>query len=72
MFVTELNCSLIISCFFIVSEFVDFGDLHTFWQIKKKFDEDTVRLLGAEISFALDYFHTNGIIYRDLKVNKYI
>ena len=36
-----------------VSEFVDFGDLHMFWQSKKKFDENTVRLLGAEIALAL-------------------
>jgi hypothetical protein len=38
---------------FLVSEFVHFGDLHTFWQVKKKFDENTVRLLGAEIALAL-------------------
>ena len=38
---------------YIVSEFVDFGDLHTFWLSKKKLDENTVRLLGAEIALAL-------------------
>ena len=32
---------------------MDFGDLHTFWQLKKKFDENTVRLLGAEMALAL-------------------
>ena len=36
-----------------VSEFVDYGDLHTFWMIKKKFDEKTVQLVGAEIALAL-------------------
>lgn len=68
-FVTKLKCSWQTKHnLYVVSEFVDFGDLHTFWQLKKKFDENTVRLLGAEMALALDYFHTNGIIYRDIKM----
>jgi serine/threonine protein kinase len=91
------NYTLTTNILCVVSEFVEFGDLHTFWQAKKKFDENTVRLLGAEIALALgmvpailvtrytsnywyhlkcdasiftDYFHANGIIYRDLKVTE--
>ena len=46
---------------YVVSEFVEFGDLHTFWQAKKKFDENTVRLLGAEIALALGITITSHI-----------
>lgn len=68
-FVTNLKCSWQTKHnLYVVTEFVDFGDLHTFWMAKKKFDEKTVKLLGAEIALALDFFHQNGIIYRDLKM----
>ncbi|XP_046841429.1 serine/threonine-protein kinase Sgk2-like [Xenia sp. Carnegie-2017] len=68
-FVTKLKCSWQTKHnLYVVTEFVRFGDLYSFWLVKKKFDENTVRLLGAEVALALDYFHSKGVIYRDLKM----
>ena len=34
------------------------------------FSEDRTRFYGTEITLAIEYLHQNGIVYRDLKVNK--
>ena len=37
---------------------------------ERQFSEDRTRFYGAEIICAIDYLHTNAIIYRDLKVRQ--
>lgn len=49
-------------------EYVNGGELFFHLQRDRLFSEERTRFYGAEILLALDYLHTRGIIYRDLKV----
>lgn len=53
-------------CF--VMEYVNGGELFFHLSRKRVFDEDRTRFYGAEIISALAYLHSQGIIYRDLKL----
>lgn len=44
------------------------GDLNLLWRKEKKFPLSCVARVTAEIANALEYIHSNGIIYRDLKM----
>ena len=48
-------------------DFLNGGEL--FWHLRKdmKFSEKRARLYAAEIVYAIETLHANGIIYRDLK-----
>jgi atypical protein kinase C iota type len=63
------------SCFqtsanlFYVIEYMGGGDLLLHMQRKCKLPEDHARFYSAEIAVALDFLHSRGIIYRDLKLD---
>ncbi|XP_011499207.1 PREDICTED: RAC serine/threonine-protein kinase [Ceratosolen solmsi marchali] len=53
-------------CF--VMEYVNGGELFFHLSRSRVFSEDRTRFYGAEIISALGYLHSQGIIYRDLKL----
>ncbi|XP_074600937.1 AKT serine/threonine protein kinase [Brevipalpus obovatus] len=53
-------------CFVI--EYVNGGELFFHLSKDKVFTEDRTRFYASEILLALDYLHSQGIIYRDLKL----
>ncbi|XP_008185219.1 atypical protein kinase C-like [Acyrthosiphon pisum] len=77
VFITVADCPFFVAlhcCFqttsrlFFVMEFVRGGDLLYFMRRKRRLPEDHVRFYAAEISLALNFLHTKGIIYLDLKL----
>ncbi|XP_022169534.1 atypical protein kinase C-like [Myzus persicae] len=62
------SCFQTVSRFCFVMEFARGGDLLNLMQEKRRLSEDHGRFYAAEISLALNFLHTRGIIYRDLKL----
>ncbi|EGR34466.1 protein kinase domain protein, partial [Ichthyophthirius multifiliis] len=52
---------------FLILDYMPGGDLSQAIQNEKKFPESKARIYIAEILLAIQYLHSNGIIYRDLK-----
>ncbi|KAH6564395.1 hypothetical protein BASA62_007960 [Batrachochytrium salamandrivorans] len=53
---------------YFVMEFVSGGDL--MWHIQQQqFSEKRARFYACEVLLALEYFHQNNIVYRDLKLD---
>ena len=43
------------------------GDLYNLLEKKRHLDENSVKFYSSQIAIALEYLHSQGIIYRDLK-----
>merc|ERR1739844_819902 len=52
----------------LVTEYVNGGELYSHLARERQFCRESTRFYGAEIISAIDYLHTNAIIYRDLKL----
>nr|KAJ3412449.1 Serine/threonine kinase [Polyrhizophydium stewartii] len=54
---------------YFVMEYVAGGDLMCHIQDKKRFSQARTRFYACEVLLALQYFHQNNIVYRDLKLD---
>ena len=52
---------------YLVTEFLQGGELFFHIKRKKYFEESTAKFYMAQLFLAIDYLHKNGYIYRDLK-----
>ncbi|XP_014663126.1 PREDICTED: protein kinase C iota type-like [Priapulus caudatus] len=64
----EQNAQIALWLFFVM-EYVAGGDMMTHMQREKRIPEEHVRFYSGEIALALNFLHTRGIIYRDLKLD---
>ncbi|KAJ3386805.1 Serine/threonine kinase [Lobulomyces angularis] len=54
---------------YFVMEYISGGDLMCHIQDKKRFPSARTKFYACEVLLALEYFHKNNIIYRDLKLD---
>ncbi|KAF9930464.1 Serine/threonine kinase [Linnemannia zychae] len=54
---------------YFVMEYVKGGDLMMHIQNDRRFGERRAKFYGCEVLLALQYFHQNNIVYRDLKLD---
>lgn len=52
---------------YLIMEFVNGGELFYHLQLAGKFNEARAKFYMAEITLALEYLHSKGVIYRDVK-----
>ncbi|XP_019621028.1 PREDICTED: serine/threonine-protein kinase S6KL-like isoform X1 [Branchiostoma belcheri] len=53
---------------FLVADYIPHGDLFTIWTLEAPMQEPVVQIFAAEIALGLDFLHSAGVIYRDLKM----
>ncbi|KAI0241945.1 Serine/threonine-protein kinase S6KL [Lamellibrachia satsuma] len=53
---------------FIVMDYMPRGELFTVWKRVEHFSEPLVRICIAQLAIAIDFLHSSGVIYRDLKM----
>lgn len=72
----KMNCPFIVKLYYafqdnnklyLVTEFMQGGELFYFLKKRRKIPEKEVTLYAAEIILALEHLHKHNIIYRDLK-----
>ena len=51
-------------------EYVNGGELFFHLSRERVFTEDRTRFYGSEITLAIQYLHSLGVVYRDLKVSQ--
>ncbi|KAJ3077838.1 camp-dependent protein kinase catalytic subunit [Quaeritorhiza haematococci] len=67
-FIVELFSTFQDVChLYMVMEYVAGGDLFSFLRKVQRFSEDDARIYVAETLIALEYLHSEDVIYRDLK-----
>ena len=52
---------------YLIMEFVNGGELFYHLQLAGKFSEERAKFYMAECILALDYLHSKGVVYRDVK-----
>ena len=60
-------CFQTVERIYFVMPFIRGGELFQHLRVSKFFNEEKVRFYAASIGLALDYLHSKGIIYRDIK-----
>ena len=72
----KINCPFLVNIksafqdekyLFIVSDFMQGGDMYYHMHEARKFDFELTQFYISEIVLALDYLHKNNMVYRDLK-----
>ena len=56
------------SSVFLLMEYVSGGDLFKLLMSRKRFNQDSTRFYLSEVLLSLEYLHSLGIVYRDLKL----
>ncbi|PVV02066.1 hypothetical protein BB560_003488 [Smittium megazygosporum] len=67
-FIVNLCCTFQdINNLYMVLEYVPGGELFSHLRKSSRFSEDTARFYAAEIVLAIEFLHSNNIVYRDMK-----
>ncbi|CAF0761533.1 unnamed protein product [Adineta ricciae] len=53
---------------YIITDYVENGELLSLWLRIRRFPQLIVQIFIAQVAMVLDYLHTKGIIYRDVKM----
>ncbi|CAD6185374.1 unnamed protein product [Caenorhabditis auriculariae] len=54
-------------CLYMIMEYVPGGEMFSYLRASRTFTNSMARFYAAEIALALEYIHSQGIVYRDLK-----
>jgi len=53
---------------YIITDYVENGELLSLWLRIRRFPQLIVQIYIAQVAMVLDYLHSKGIIYRDVKM----